>query len=83
MRGSLSIIRPKGGDDRKALYYYTRAAEVASQKYANTEVVAHYMLAAEAAPRFGEPPAELRRRADVPDARMGAMPYTRNEPTMS
>src|SRR5947209_11870520 len=50
----------EGGDDARALHYFSRAAEAASQKYANAEAVAFYTQAIEAAERLGQRTAGLR-----------------------
>src|SRR5436190_13266609 len=56
----LSQHYAEGGDDVRALHYFTRAAEAAAQKYANAEAVAYYSQAVEAAERLGQRTAALR-----------------------
>ncbi len=49
----------EGGDDRRALHHFVRAAEIAARKYANAEAVASYSSALEAAMRLELPTTAL------------------------
>src|SRR5438105_5071008 len=69
----------EGGDDARALHYFTRAAEAAAQKYANAEAVAFYSHAVEAAERLAQPTAGLRHARGHVYELLGAFDSARND----